>query len=207
MKLLHALLLVFFVSLNAFAVDLVIDDAMIKKAEEKYGMFAKNRFIAWRDELIIGLKDDSEMRKINVVNTWFNEIRYMSDQKNYNQSDYWATPYEFVGRDAGDCEDYVIAKYYTLKALGVDINRMKFTYVVYRDRRGKEISHMVLSYFKVPNPKSQEDILILDNNNRLVLPASKRPDIVKVVGMINGDTGAKSQKWTQLELDMKRKKL
>ena len=66
---------------------------------------------------------------------------------------------------------------------------------------------MVLAYLKVPKPKSKDDILILDNTNRLVLPASKRPDLVKVIKMINGDTGAKSKKWKKLEADMKRKKL
>jgi predicted transglutaminase-like cysteine proteinase len=32
--------------------------------------------------------------------------------------DYWETPYEFLAR-SGDCEDYAIAKYMALKALGI----------------------------------------------------------------------------------------
>jgi predicted transglutaminase-like cysteine proteinase len=187
--------------------DIVIDDALLQSAEKKYNIFAKNRFQALSDDLLLPLKDANEQKKLNVVNTWFNEIKYKSDEALYKQSDYWATLYEFVGNGAGDCEDYTIAKYYTLKALGVDPNKLKFTYVVYQDRQGKSISHMVLSYLKVPNPKTKEDVLILDNTNRLVLPASKRPDIIKVIKMINGDTGPKSKKWKQLELDMKRKKL
>ena len=59
----------------------------------------------------------------------------------------------------------------------------------------------------ISKPKSRKDILILDNNNRLILPASKRKDIIKVVKMINGDTGPKSKKWKKLEANMKRKKL
>jgi hypothetical protein len=66
---------------------------------------------------------------------------------------------------------------------------------------------MVLAYLKVPRPRKKSDILILDNNNRLILPASKRRDIIKVIKMINGDTGAKSKKWKKLEAGMKRKKL
>lgn len=66
---------------------------------------------------------------------------------------------------------------------------------------------MVLAYLTIPKPKSKSDILILGNNNRLVLPASKRKDLIKVIKMINGDTGPKSKKWKQLEADMKRKKL
>lgn len=176
-------------------------------AEKKYGNFAKNRFVSINQELLKELNDASVIKKLNVVNTWVNYIRYKSDKQVYGISDYWATLYEFVGKNKGDCEDYAIAKYYILKELGVDPKRMKFTYVVYKDRKGKKVSHMVLSYLKVPKPKSKKDILILDNNNRLILPASKRQDIVKVVKMINGDTGPKSKKWKKLEADMKRKKL
>jgi len=195
---------IFFTTLNA---DALITKSLEEKAAIKYGEFAKNRFVNLNEEVIAALKDASDIQKLNIVNRWMNQIAYQSDKKLYHQSDYWATLYEFVGRNSGDCEDYTIAKYYVLKELGVDPKRMKFTYVIYRDRRGKNISHMVLSYLKVPKPKSRKDILILDNNNRLVLPASKRPDIIKVVKMINGDTGPKSKKWKKLELNMKRKKL
>lgn len=180
---------------------------ILKGAEQKYGPFAKNRFLSLRDEIVLKLKDAKELKKINLVNTWVNYLKYQSDTKLYGVSDYWATLYEFVGKGAGDCEDYTIAKYYILKSLGVDPKKMKFTYVVYKNRRGKKIAHMVLSYLKVTKPKSRDDILILDNNNRLVLPASKRRDIIKVIKMINGDTGPKSKKWKKLESNMQRKKL
>ncbi len=185
----------------------LITKKLIKDAEKKHNAFAKNRFVAIEKDLIKDLKGASVMKKLNTVNTWVNYIKYKSDKKVYGMRDYWATLYEFVGRGKGDCEDYTIAKYYILKELGIDPKRLKFTYVIYKSRKGKKISHMVLSYLKVPKPKSKKDILILDNNNRKILPASKRKDIVKVVKMINGDTGAKSKKWKKLEAGMKRKKL
>ncbi len=185
----------------------LIDDGTVTKAQQKYGEFAKNRFLAIDEKLLKGLEGVDEIKKLNAVNTWVNFIKYKSDMKLYGVSDYWATLYEFVGKDGGDCEDYTIAKYYILKELGVDPRKMKFTYVIYQERSGKRVSHMVLSYLKVPNPKSTEDVLILDNNNRLVLPVSKRADLVKMIKMINGDTGPKSKKWQQLEANMQRKKL
>ena len=185
----------------------LITHELEESANKKYGEFAKNRFVAIKEKLLLELKDASDLKKLNVVNTWVNFIKYQSDAKVYSQSDYWATLYEFVGKNAGDCEDYTIAKYYILKELGINPKRLKFTYVIYKDRKGKKISHMVLSYLKIPKPKKKSDILILDNNNRLILPASKRKDIVKVVKMINGDTGPKSKKWKKLEANMKRKKL
>jgi len=204
MKIIAYLFIIFFSTLlNAE----LITEKLITKAEKKYNIFSKNRFVAVKEELLNDLKNESDIKKLNVVNTWVNYIKYKSDKKVYGVSDYWATLYEFVGKGMGDCEDYTIAKYYILKELGINPKRLKFTYVIYRSRRGKNISHMVLAYLKVARPKSKKDILILDNNNRLLLPASKRPDIVKVVKMINGDTGAKSKKWKKLEAGMKRKKL
>jgi len=185
----------------------LITDKLIRKAEIKYDDKAKNRFTAVRKKLINDLKNEKEMKQLNVVNSWINYIQYKSDRKVYGVSDYWATMYEFIGKGMGDCEDYTIAKYYILKELGVDPKKLKFTYVIYKSRSGKRISHMVLSYLKVPKPKKKSDILILDNNNRLILPASKRKDLVKVLKMINGDTGAKSKKWKKLEAGMRRKKL
>lgn len=185
----------------------LITQKLEKDAKKKYGNSATNRFQAINKKLLNDLKDASTIKKLNVVNTWINYIKYKSDKSVYGVSDYWATLYEFVGKNKGDCEDYTIAKYYVLKELGVDPKRMKFAYVVYKNRKGKKISHMVLAYFNVPKPKSKQDILILDNNNRLIFPASKRPDIIKVIKMINGDTGPKSKKWKKLEANMKRKKL
>jgi len=200
------LVILFFLSSLSTANELIplsVENAAVKK----YGPSSKRRFESIKNDLLKELRNSSDMKKLNVVNRWVNYTKYKSDKAIYGVSDYWATLYEFIGKNRGDCEDYTIAKYYILKELGIDPKRMKFTYVVYKNRKGKKISHMVLAYLKVPKPKSKKDILILDNNNRLILPASKRPDIVKVIKMINGDTGPKSKKWKKLEANMKRKKL
>ena len=203
MKFFLPLLVLLSVLLNAQ----LISQNLELRADKKYGLSAEKRFIFIQKDLINKYKDANDTVKLNVVNTWVNKVKYDSDMHIYGLSDYWATLYEFVGKDRGDCEDYVIAKYYILKALGVDPHKMKFTYVVYRDKRGHLLAHMVLSYLKVPNPKSKNDILILGNNNPRVLPASQRPDLVRMIKMINGDTGPKSKKWKKLEINMKRKKL
>ena len=207
MKFLLRLVLIVAIFFSFSNSEELITKKLEKRAEKKYGRFAKNRFVDIDRNLLKKLKNESDIKKLNVVNTWVNFIKYKSDKKLYGVNDYWATLYEFVGKNAGDCEDYTITKYYILKALGIDPRRMKFAYVIYRSRSGKKSSHMVLAYLKKPNPKTKDDILILGNNNRLVLPASKRPDLIKVVKMINGDTGPKSKKWKKLEADMKRKKL
>ena len=203
MKFLLPIFVLLSVLLNA---RLISQDIEIK-AEQKYGEDAKKRFVSIQKDLLDKYKDANDTVKLKAVNDWVNQVRYDSDMHVYGMSDYWATLYQFVGKDKGDCEDYTITKYYILKDLGVDPHKMKFTYVVYRDKRGRLIAHMVLAYLKTPNPKSKNDILILGNNNPRVLPASQRPDLIKMIKMINGDTGPKSKKWKQLERNMQMKKL
>jgi len=185
----------------------LITQELITRAEKKYGSFAKNRFLYIKDEIIDKLKDKPENIKLNYVNTQINTIKYASDRAVYGQDDYWATPYEFIGKNRGDCEDYVIAKYYILKELGVNPKKMKFLYVIYKARTGERVNHMVLAYLKRPDPRSRSDYLILDNNNLRVLPASKRKDIVQIVAIINSDTSSKLKKWKQLKSNIQRKKL
>ena len=105
----------------------------------------------------------------------------------------------------GDCEDYVIAKYFALRYLGMPAEKLFFTYV--KSTKFKE-THMVLTYFKTP----RSEPLILDNNNRRIFPASKRKDLIPIYNF-NGETLKKSKqekshkKWDELKLNMQRKKI
>jgi predicted transglutaminase-like cysteine proteinase len=114
-----------------------------------------------------------------MINDFYNSVPYLSDEKNYNSRDYWATPLEFLARDRGDCEDYVIAKYFALKFLGIDTNKLYFTYV--RSRKFKA-PHMVLTYFATPDSVP----LVLDNFNYRIFPANERSDLLPVYNF-NGD--------------------
>lgn len=195
-----------FVYSNLFCDDFFIDDEIIMRIEKEYGFYAKKRFLAL-DELMNSLKDKSEIEKLNAVNDFFNEVKYASDMKVYGQSDYWATPWEFLGRDMGDCEDYVISKYFVLKALGIDYKKLYFTY-----SKSKKFTepHMVLTYYETP----KSEPLILDNNNRKIFPASQRQDLLPIYNF-NGDIlsdigtnqGKSHKKWDELKLNMKRKKI
>jgi predicted transglutaminase-like cysteine proteinase len=188
-------------------------DPLLEKVDAKYGKFAKNRFI-FMNKTLDSLRDADDMQKLKGVNDFFNGVRYASDMKVYKQKDYWATPWEFLGKDKGDCEDYVIAKYFALKNLGVDPKKLYFSYV--KSRRFKQ-PHMVLTYFETP----KSEPLVLDNNNFKIFPASKRPDLIPIYNF-NGDSlylakqkglGSKvkkkktHKKWDQLIIDIKRNKL
>ena len=98
--------------------------------------------------------------QIQAVNRFLNDWRYRSDQQNYGRRDYWATPLEFLVR-SGDCEDYAIIKYVSLRQLGFGTDQLRM--VVLNDvSRG--LAHAVLAVYL------DQQVYILDNLSRAVLP-------------------------------------
>jgi len=156
-----------------------VPEELTGKAKQQYDGKAAARIDAWRQTLH-GLADASEADKLKGVNAFFNrELRFVSDAKHWGMDDYWATPYEALGSDGGDCEDYVIAKYYSLRQLGVDTSKLRITYV--KAIRLNQ-AHMVLTYFPTPDAVP----LVLDNLIGIIAPASERSDLSPVYSF-NGD--------------------
>lgn len=129
------------------------------------------------------LKDErktDEAEKLRRVNDFFNRrIAFDDDQSVWGQHDYWATPLELMGQGRGDCEDFSIAKYYSLLALGVPINKHRLVYVkaLQNTPNGTFLqAHMVLAYYATPNA----DPAVLDNLNPQILPASRRSDLTPI---------------------------
>jgi predicted transglutaminase-like cysteine proteinase len=171
------LLLSFSVSIagNPTYLHAVFDPKMLDTVRHKYGDAALNRIKQWRDLLQQG-QSESDWVRLNKVNKFFNDqIRYQSDAEHWGQADYWATPVETLGTQAGDCEDFAIAKYVSLRAMGVPDSRLRIMYV-----RALSVNepHMVLIYME------NEDAvpLVLDNLIKEVQPATRRPDLKPVYG-------------------------
>ncbi|MEE8202762.1 MAG: transglutaminase-like cysteine peptidase [Alphaproteobacteria bacterium] len=91
-----------------------------------------------------GLRGADAMTQLERVNRYMNRAPYITDPRNYNVDDYWATPRQFFGRD-GDCEDYAIAKFMSLRALGWDNDHMRI--VVLKDLN-LDIAHAVLVVYR-----------------------------------------------------------
>ncbi|OIO70859.1 MAG: sulfate adenylyltransferase [Zetaproteobacteria bacterium CG1_02_53_45] len=138
----------------------------------QFGQRAKQRIIDWQ-QLIEESKGDSEWQTINAVNAFFNRIDFISDELHWGQVDYWATPVEMLSTNGGDCEDFSIAKYFTLLELGVPDERLRITYV-----KALELNqaHMVLAYYETP----ESEPLILDNLINKIRSASQRSDLLPV---------------------------
>ncbi|WP_460224379.1 transglutaminase-like cysteine peptidase [Aurantivibrio infirmus] len=152
---------------------------LVDLARDRYGLAAAERVDAWRT-LIDELKDKNTEQQLRATNDFINKnVRFMDDKDIWNLSDYWATPLETLGRMQGDCEDFTIAKYYTLKSLGVPIEKLRMTYV--QAQIGGVHSklfqaHMVLAYYAEP----AADPIILDNLIDDLRPGSRRADLVPV---------------------------
>jgi len=149
-----------------------ITKVFMDKIGREYGTFAARRALALV-QMMNGVRDADEMEKLNSVNDFFNQTPYTSDKETWGMSDYWATRYEFIGKDKADCEDYVIAKYFTLKELGVPTSKLFMTYA--KSLKYKT-AHMVLTYYATPRSIP----LVLDNYNYKILPASQRDDLVPI---------------------------
>ncbi|RMF10287.1 MAG: hypothetical protein D6763_06055 [Alphaproteobacteria bacterium] len=113
-------------------------------------------------ELIATLDGASTTEKLSAVNAFMNEAPYITDLRNWGVPDYWASVREFLRKD-GDCEDYAIAKYYSLKALGFDPGAMR---VVVVEDLNLKTAHAVLAVY------INGEALILDNQMQDVVRAS-----------------------------------
>jgi len=142
--------------------------------EQQYGRDAKQRVLNWQN-LIDSEQGghSSEWSLIHTVNDFFNQMQFVSDQEHWRRADYWATPVEFLATNGGDCEDFSIAKYFTLRELGVPDERLRITYV--KALRLNQ-AHMVLAYYESPD----SDPLILDNLIPRIVAAYQRTDLLPV---------------------------
>jgi predicted transglutaminase-like cysteine proteinase len=115
----------------------------------------------------------TERQKLEKVNQFFNQMRFIDDIKLWRKKDYWATPLEFLGAAGGDCEDFSISKYFTLLELGIPDEKMRMVYVKALDYNQ---FHMVVAYYDTPSSEP----VILDNLIGSIRPASQRTDLVPI---------------------------
>ena len=154
-------------------------DRMLTALTQRWGAGTTTKFNAWQS-LIQGNRTSNDTERLKRTNDFFNRhILFSDDTAVWGQEDYWATPLETLGKGSGDCEDFVIAKYFTLKEMGVESNKLRLIYV--RAKTGTSDStasqaHMVLAYY----PKPEAEPLVLDNLIGDIRPASRRTDLVPV---------------------------
>lgn len=157
---------------------------LISSVEKRWGNSAVDRILNWRNGLLrtkgVAASKVTESTHVNQINEMWNQVPYFPDMRHWGVEDYWATPIESLSSWGGDCEDYSIGKYLSLKEVGVPIEKLRITYVR-AINRGE--SHMVLAYYPTPDAEPY----ILDNLVGDVRLASRRPDLVPVFGFNDED--------------------
>jgi len=152
-----------------------------------FGQDARGRLRGWKDFVRSTASraaqapgSGGEVGLLDPANGFFNRLPSITDLVHWGVEDYWATPSEFLASNGGDCEDYAIAKYFTLKELGVPLSRLR---MVYAQTWRADGAHMVLAYY----PSLGAEPLILDNLEGSIRPASERPDLIPVYAFNDDD--------------------
>lgn len=152
-----------------------------QKSDALYGPAspqAQRRINAWQ-QLLLQLRNADEQTQLHAVNQFFNDkLRYTEDIDAWHDVDYWATPIESLRKGEADCEDYAIAKYFTLRQLGISEDKLRITYVkAMRYNR----AHMVLTRYLTPEAIP----LVLDSLTNTISPATQRMDLLPVYSFNN----------------------
>lgn len=121
----------------------------------------------------------NELAQLQAINQFFNQrVLFRDDTEVWSEIDHWASPLETLDKGQGDCEDYAIAKYFSLLAMGMPTSKLRLVYVRAQigGPNGAVQAHMVLAYYAAAGAEP----MILDNLITEVRPASRRPDLVPV---------------------------
>jgi len=178
-------------------------DLMERLAGERFGTTGTASVRAWRQMIADALPLD-DLEKLQRTNTFFNRrISFDDDASVWKEADYWATPLETLGRGAGDCEDFSIAKYMSLRLLGIPADKLRLIYVraqIGGAQSALSQAHMVVGFY--PSPEAEP--LVLDNLIGEVRPAARRPDLLPIFSFnsaglwIGGATASSADPTTRL---------
>ncbi len=183
-SLLFLMSVVFFTGLPA--ADLVhVDDAEIQRLmdavagnNDAWRRDIQRRLGGWKTMLETPANRElPEPARLKLVNDYVAETLFVCDPLQWCMEDYWAKPVEFLANGGGDCEDYAIAKYFALRALGVPDSKLHIMYAQYNSG-GVNGAHMVLAYYPTPG----DEPLILDNLDYEIRPAGQRKELTPRFG-------------------------
>lgn len=158
--------------------------------------------------VLAGSAEVDEAARLLAVNQFFNRrIVFTDDEHVWGVTDHWASPVELLEKGRGDCEDFAIAKYFSLLAAGVPAARLRLVYVRAQvgGPGGVQTPHMVLAHYAQPGAEPT----ILDNLIDDLRPASRRPDLTPVFsfngeglwaasGAPAGDPAARLSRWREV---------
>lgn len=129
-------------------------------------------YLQWIDLIDQPFSQLSQQEKVFQVDRYINTAAYRSDQQLFGVEDYWSDPAEFIRRGQGDCEDFAIAKFFTLLSMGVDESKLQLVF----GRLSDGTKHMLVAY----QEQADSEPMLLDNLTLVPTPASLRQDFLPV---------------------------
>lgn len=151
-------------------------DLLRSEARQRYGAAGAESVSDWLKLIELGREQPVDER-LERANQFINShTMFESDFQIWQAQDYWATPLETLGMGRGDCEDFAIAKFVSLVALGIPQDQLRLIYVKASIPGTPPQAHMVLGYYPDPNGEPR----ILDNLVGTIERASTRTDLVPV---------------------------
>ncbi|MDX1574062.1 MAG: transglutaminase-like cysteine peptidase [Methylophaga sp.] len=146
--------------------------APISSTESGISSATEQRVASWR-QLVDSGRNWSEQRQLEATNDFINQNQFVDDIIHWGKEDYWATPLQTIVTEGGDCEDFAVAKYFTLTEMGMSADKLRLTYV---KALTLNQAHMVVSYY----PAQDATPLVLDNLDPVIRPATQRNDLLPV---------------------------
>lgn len=142
------------------ALERYFDERKLGEGPCEITLFNRCQFQEWK-RFLTALEGRTRMAQLVEVNQFMNQHRYILDPINWGMPDYWATPGQFLQKD-GDCEDYAISKFMSLRALGFDNDQMR---IVVLEDLNLRVMHAILVVYM--NSRA----LVLDNRVQQLVPA------------------------------------
>lgn len=124
--------------------------------------FNRCHYLEWQAELD-RLRDHDPKSQMKEINKFMNSHRYIVDPVNWGLLDYWASPGEFFQRQ-GDCEDYAIAKFLSLRILELPADDMR---VVILNDLNLRVAHAILAIY------IDSEVMVLDNQLSIMIEARR----------------------------------
>ena len=146
-----------------------ISKPQLQQVRQHYGQEAQARLQQWQ-QILNHSKGKSEVEQLKLTNDFINLIEFIHSPFYQDGLDYRLSPMAFLILGAGDSEEFSMAKYFTLRKMGIQASRLRLTYT---ERQSNLTPHMVLAYY----PSADADPLILDYLDKTIRPLSQRQDL------------------------------
>lgn len=156
-------------STQAGASPVALNEPVLQQVYQQYGEQAQVRLQQWQQTLNRAI-GKTEIEQLELANNFINQAKFIDSPYYQDGLDFKLSPIEFLILGVGDSQEFSIAKYFTLRQMGVPSRKLRLTYT---EIQSNNAPHMVLAYYNAADAEP----LVLDYLDKAVRPLSQRQDI------------------------------